>query len=104
MGAPEPPHPPHRVDGVDEAEILAGIAAVGARLGVAGDIRPSARLIEDLALDSLQLLALAVEVENRFRIKIDPEAEAEIRTIGDLVAVVRRQLVERGAGGARGDG
>jgi acyl carrier protein len=98
MGAPE------RAGAVDEAEVLAGIAEVGARLGVAGDFRPSARLIEDLALDSLQLLALAVEVENRFRIKIDPEAEAGIRTIGDLAAVVRRQLAERGARGERGDG
>ena len=96
MGAPD------RAGAADEAEILAAIVEVGARLGLTGDIRPSARLIEDLALDSLQLLALAVEVENRFRIKIDPEAEAEIRTIGDLVAVVRRQLAERGARGARG--
>jgi acyl carrier protein len=101
VGAPDPPHP---VDALAEAEILAGIAEVGARLGVAGDIRPSALLIEDLALDSLQLLALAVEVENRFRIKIEPEAEARIRTVGDLVEVVRRQLAERGARGARGDG
>ncbi len=79
-----------------ENEILAGIAEVGARLGVAGEIRPAARLIEDLALDSLRLLALAVEVENRFRVKIDPDDEAQIRTVADLAAVVRRKLDEAG--------
>ena len=76
----------------DEQEILSGIAEVARRLGVAAEIHPPARLVEDLALDSLRLLALAVEVENRFRIKIEPADEAEIRTVGDLVEVVRRKL------------
>ena len=38
--------------------------------------------------DSLGALTLAVEVENRFRIRLDPEIEAEIETVGDLVRVV----------------
>jgi len=49
-------------------------------------------LIEDLELDSLLLLTLAVEVENRFRICLDQEDEAAIRTVGDLVKIVHRKL------------
>jgi acyl carrier protein len=37
---------------------------------------------------------MAVEVENRFRIRLDPEIEAEIETIGDLVDVVGRLLAD----------
>lgn len=55
------------------------------------------RLVEDLALDSIQLLTLAVEVENRFRICLDPEDEAGIETVGDLADVVAAKL--KGGGG-----
>lgn len=53
---------------------------------------PDLRLVEDLALDSIQLLTLAVEVENRFRICMDPEDEEGIETVGDLADVVERKL------------
>jgi acyl carrier protein len=48
--------------------------------------------VEDLELDSIRALTLAVEVENRFRIRLDPETESRIATIGDLVAAIRSQL------------
>ena len=44
------------------------------------------RLVEDLRLDSIRLLTLAVEVENRFRVRLDEVDEAGIETVGDLVA------------------
>lgn len=70
-------------------EILAGIEAVAREhIDFEGDLRPEMRLVEDLELDSLGALTLAVEVENRFRIRLDPEIEAEIETVGDLVRVV----------------
>jgi acyl carrier protein len=47
-----------------------------------------------MQLDSLQLIALVVEVENRFRVCLEPEDEARIATIGDLVEVIRRRLPE----------
>ena len=50
------------------------------------------RLVEDLALDSIQLLTLAVEVENRFRVRMDPEDEEGIETVGDLADVVASKL------------
>lgn len=59
---------------------------------------PSLRLAEDLALDSVQRLTLAVEVENRFRVCLEPEDEEGIATVGDLAAVVEEKLRRRGAG------
>lgn len=71
------------------AEILAGIAEVAREhLGHVGPLEPSARLVEDLGLDSIRLLTLAAEVENRFRLVIEPEEEARIATVGDLVDLV----------------
>ena len=57
-----------------------------------GEIRPESRLVEDLGLDSVGLLTLAVEIEDRFRICLDPEDEARIRTVGDLLTVVEEKL------------
>ncbi len=50
------------------------------------------RLVEDLALDSIQLLTLAVEVENHFRVCLDEDVDTEIRTIGDLIDAVEARL------------
>jgi acyl carrier protein len=76
--------------------VLEAIAEVARdQLGFAGELRPEHRLAEDLELDSLKILTLAVEVENRFRICLDPDSEAQIVTVGDLVATVRRKLERR---------
>lgn len=70
------------------------------RDGEAGGPDPGLRLAEDLALDSVQRLTLAVEVENRFRVCLEPEDEEGIATVGDLAAVVEEKLRRRvGAGG-----
>ena len=87
---------------VDDSEILAGIAAVARRhLGHAAPLEPRTRLVEDLELDSIRLLTLAVEVENHFRICLDEDDDRAVETVGDLVAVVRRELAA-GATGAAG--
>lgn len=76
----------------DEA-ILAAIGEVArTHLGWDGLLTPDLRLVEDLRLDSIRLLTLAAEVENRFRIFLDELDEGAIETIGDLVAVVRRKI------------
>jgi acyl carrier protein len=73
--------------------ILSGIAEVARlHLGWEGPLLPEMRLVEDLRLDSVRLLTLAMEVENRFRVFLDELDEGAIETVGDLVAVVRRKL------------
>lgn len=76
-----------------DAAILAGIGEVArAHLGWEGEVTPEMRLLEDLRLDSIRLLTLAAEVENRFRVILEEEDEAGIHTVGDLVEAVRRKL------------
>lgn len=77
-------------------ETLAAIEEVArTHLGFSGVLRPELRLVEDLELDSLKALTLAVEVENRFQICFDPVIEAELETVGDLVRAVDRLMANR---------
>ena len=63
-------------------EILRGVEAVAREhLDRHEKLEPAMDLIEDLELDSLLLLTLAVEVENKFRIRLDQEDEAAIRAL-----------------------
>ena len=74
-----------------EARILAGITELArVHFGWKGDLRPEMRLVEDLELDSLKGLTLALEVENHFRVCLDDEQP--ILTVGDLVRSVREGL------------
>ena len=74
-------------------EILAGVAAVAREhLAYEGELRLDQRLIEDLTLDSIRLLTLAAEVENRFRVTLDATDEAGIETVADLVEVLAEKL------------
>lgn len=80
---------------MEEQEILEQIAEVSRRhLDWRSPLQVEMDLVEDLELDSLRRLTLAIEVENHFRICLDEEDEAAIRTVGDLVAAVGRKLRE----------
>ena len=76
---------------VSRTEILAGIAEVAGRhLQWRGPVTDDLRLVEDLELDSLKMLTLALEVENHFRVCLDQEMAIE--TVGDLVDAVAERL------------
>jgi acyl carrier protein len=78
---------------MNDAAILAGIAEVARQhLGWQEPLTAEMRLVEDLRLDSVRLLTLAMEVENRFRVRLDELDEGAIETVGDLVASVRKKL------------
>ena len=75
------------------AEIESGIAGVAREhLGFTGKFDSRLRLVEDLGFDSLKLLTLAAEIENHFRVTLDPDEEARIATLGDLVAILETKL------------
>jgi acyl carrier protein len=85
----------------DEARtrVLTGIREVAREhLGWSDELPKDARLREDLELDSIQLLTLAVEVENFFRVRLEPEDEQEIETVADLVDVVTAKVAGREPG------
>jgi acyl carrier protein len=73
---------------ISDRQIIDGIAEVARQhLGWQGSLRPEMRLVEDLELDSLKSLTLALEVENYFKVCLDEEAG--IQTVGDLVTIIR---------------
>jgi len=80
-------------------QILAEIQAIAAAtLGWRGEVSAATRLVEDLELDSLRALAFVVEIENRLRVRIQPEDETGLATVGDLAAVVELRQREHDAG------
>ena len=55
-------------------------------------VRPEDRLYEDLGAESMDLVNIAVAVEDRFQVFIPEEELAGLRTVGDLYALVKRYL------------
>ena len=79
-----------------EHEVLAEIShAAQAHLAWSGTLARDLDLLETFALDSLRQITLVVELEDAFRIKLDEEDERTIRTVGDLVDLIRAKVAER---------
>jgi acyl carrier protein len=75
----------------DVAEGLREIMA--ARLGLpAEQLVPQARLVEDLGLDSLDAVELAISVERKFDIEVPEEELAKLKTVADMVALVESRV------------
>jgi acyl carrier protein len=75
----------------DEA-LLALIGEIAeTRLGYAGTLTPDTRLVEALALDSVRLLTLVVELENRLEVCLDEGDEQGVETVGELIELLRRR-------------
>jgi acyl carrier protein len=53
-------------------------------------ISDSATFVDDLGLDSLAILEIAVDVENAFKIRVTDEELQSIRSIQDSVALILR--------------
>ena len=68
----------------------------GSELAARTSFRPEDRLVEDLGLDSVSLLTLAVEVEDLFEICLDEQDERQLATLGDLVRVIELKLRKSG--------
>ncbi len=76
-----------------DAEILDGIREVArVHLKVEREIGTDTPLVEALALDSLAMLVLIAELENRFRVCFDAGDEVGLVTVADLVTILRRRL------------
>ncbi len=58
-----------------------------------GPIEPSMSLQEDLRLDSLGMIVVAVGLEDHFRITLHEETVGDLRTVGDLLAWVEQVIL-----------
>ena len=56
------------------------------------EISDTASYKDDLELDSLTILEIAVDAEYQFQVKIPDELLSEIHTVNDTVSIVQRHL------------
>ena len=57
-------------------DVLAAVAGLARdKLGYEGELEPGMRLVEDLELDSIRLMTLAMEIEDHFRVCLDEDDE-----------------------------
>lgn len=54
----------------------------------AADITPESRLVEDLGMNSIALLYMAIAVEEEFGVKFTNEDFTNLRSVADVVAKV----------------
>ncbi len=57
-------------------------------------IEPQMTLKDDLQLDSMGMIVVAVGLENKFRVKLQEEDGGDLLTVGDLLALVERRVNE----------
>lgn len=57
-----------------------------------GEVEPTHHLMRDLQLDSLGLTVLAVELENRFRVRLAVEDSVGVETVGELMRLVASRV------------
>lgn len=58
---------------------------------------PEARLFEDLDLDSIDAVDMVVRLQQMTGLKVKAEDFKQIRTLGDIVDVVEKLLIEQGS-------
>ncbi len=76
-----------------DAAILQAISDIArTHIDWRGSVEPQMRLVEGLGLDSIKMMTLALEIENHFRICLDPSRDGELATIADLVRAIKIQL------------
>ncbi|MEU3621779.1 acyl carrier protein [Amycolatopsis coloradensis] len=74
----------------DNAEILAGLAEIVEEVaGVAqDDVTAEKSFVDDLDIDSLSMVEIAVQAEDKFGVKIPDDELANLKTVGDAVTYV----------------
>ena len=70
------------------AATIRGVSAKARTMAIAAD----SRLLEDLALDSLDLVAVVIQLQDQFDVEIDPDEIPSIQTVGDLAASLHRHV------------
>jgi acyl carrier protein len=77
-----------------DAALLAEVSGVvrrAARLPASAAVGPESRLIEDLAIDSLDLVGVVLAVQDHFDVVIEDDLVPSLRRVVDLAEVVARQ-------------
>ncbi len=77
-----------------EQEIVAGLAEIVEEVaGVAQDeVTKEKSFVDDLDIDSLSMVEIAVQAEDKFGVKIPDDELANLKTVGDAVTYVANNL------------
>jgi acyl carrier protein len=70
------------------AEIIRSISARARTMTITAE----SLLMEDLALDSLDLVAVILRLQDHYQVEIDPDEITSVRTVSDLVASLTEHL------------
>ncbi|MBL1075677.1 acyl carrier protein [Nocardia sp. 2] len=73
-------------------EIVAGIAEIVEEVtGIdAAEVLIDKNFVDDLEIDSLSLVEIAVQLEDKYGVTVPDEDMASLRTVGDAVAYVQK--------------
>lgn len=74
-----------------DQEILAGLAEIiNTETGIETEaVEPSKSFQEDLDIDSLSMMQIVVEAEDKFGVKIPDESVKDLRTVQDAVDFIK---------------
>jgi len=77
-----------------ENDILKGLAEIVEEVaGVAAeDVTSDKSFVDDLDIDSLSMVEIAVQAEDRFGVKIPDDELANLKTVGDAVSYVSKNV------------
>jgi acyl carrier protein len=72
---------------VSNEDILSGLAEIVEEIaGVeAAEVTPEKSFVDDLDIDSLSMVEIAVQAEDKFGVKIPDDQLAELKTVSDAV-------------------
>ncbi|WP_167477697.1 MULTISPECIES: meromycolate extension acyl carrier protein AcpM [Nocardia] len=80
-----------------QEEIVAAIGEIVEEVtGIdAADVTIEKSFVEDLDIDSLSLVEIAVQLEDKYGMRVPDEDMASLRTVADAVAYVQRMEAEK---------
>ena len=75
-----------------QEEILAGLAElVAEETGLpSADVQPEKSFVDDLDIDSLSMMTIVVNAQDKFNVEIPDEAVTDLKTVADAVAYITK--------------
>ncbi|MDV8001931.1 meromycolate extension acyl carrier protein AcpM [Rhodococcus sp. IEGM 1408] len=75
-----------------ESEIITGLAEIVEEVtGIEpSEVTPEKSFVDDLDIDSLSMVEIAVQCEDRYGVEIPDEDLAGLRTVGDVVEYIQK--------------
>ena len=78
---------------MSEQEILGGLAEIiNEETGLpTEDVQPDKSLTDDLDIDSLSMMTIVVNAEEKFGVRIPDDDVKDLKTVGDAVSYIAKQ-------------